>query len=444
MRTRASTVLALATLTAAACTKQADDPSLSSAAAAIHRHGDDSDDATRALVARGREVFRHDTFGDEAFWGGKLHLHEAIAGAANGGVGGGVSPKAALGLGLKVDAEALPGALRQQLAAGEVNLDDPAVTVALLRLDAVVGVEGTFDGAGKLAAVGITCALCHSTVDNSFAPGIGRRLDGWPNRDLDVGQVIAAAPDLSPFASLLGVDQDTVRTVVRSWGPGKFDAELLLDGKAVGPQGSGATVLPAAFGLAGVNLHTYGGWGSVPYWNAFVANLEMQGQGNFFDPRLNDPVRFPIAARNGMGDKRSADDRITPELGALQMYQLSLPPPSPPRGSSDADAAQRGAAVFAGKAACARCHVPPQYTEPGAGLHTAAELGIDDFQAQRSPTGMYRTTPLGGLFVRAKGGFYHDGRFATLDDVVTHYEQTFGFSLTDAERHDLVEYLKSL
>ena len=218
--------------------------------------------------------------------------------AANGGVGPGVSPKAALAAGLKVDVDALPRQVLRDLARGKVNLDDPAVTLELLKLDAVVGVTGFFDEKGKITSMGIQCALCHSTVDNSFAPGIGHRLDGWANRDLNVGAIIALAPRLESVANLLGTDVATVRAVLNSWGPGRFDAVLFLDGKAFRPDGKSASVLiPPAFGLAGVNLHTWTGWGSVPYWNAFVANHEMHGQGTFFDPRLDDAAKFPIAAR---------------------------------------------------------------------------------------------------------------------------------------------------
>src|SRR5262249_34922282 len=259
------------------------------------------------LLTDGRTIFRFDTFGDEAFWGGTLQLHKAIEGANLGGVGPGISPNTALGLGLKVDVAALPRPLINQINQGRVNLDDPATTIALLRLNAVVGVQGFFQG-NTLNLVGLTCAVCHSTVDNSLAFGIGHRLDGWANRDLDVGKVINAAPDLSFYANLLGVSQSTVRTVLNSWGPGKFDAELFLDGKAFNPQQvtdgvvtgtncPGATLHPNAFGLAGFNQHTWtGAWGSIPYWNAFVAALDMRGVGRFFDPRLNNAAKFPIAA----------------------------------------------------------------------------------------------------------------------------------------------------
>jgi hypothetical protein len=398
-------------------------------------------------IARGRNAFRFDTFGDQDFWGGALKLHAAIAGTANGGVGPGLSPRAALELGLKVDARALPGSLVETLKAGRVDLDDPAVTLALLARNAVVGVRGFTDREGRLEAVGITCALCHSTVDDSLAPGIGGRLDGWANRDLNVGAIIAFAPSVAPFAELLGVDEATVRKVFESWGPGKFDAELLLDGKAFQPDGrSAATLIPAAFGLAGVNLHTYTGWGSVTHWNAFVAVLEMQGKGTLYDPRLEDASKFPIAAANDFGNVRREPDLVTPKLGALQFYQLAIPAPKPPKGSFDERAAERGAALFAadGKARCGTCHVPPLYTEPGFNLHKPEEIGIDAFQAQRGPDDGYRTTPLRGLWTHTKGGFYHDGRFPTLESVVAHYDAFQGLGLNGNERHDLVEFLKSL
>lgn len=401
-------------------------------------------DNSQRLFMEGRQTFRFDTFGSEAFWSDSLRLHEAIAGAANGGVGAGVSPAVALQLGLKVDVDALPEELRAALAAGQVDLEDPATTLALLELDAVVGLKGHVSN-GQLEAVGIQCSLCHSTVDDSFAPGIGQRLDGWPNRDLNVGAIIASAPDLSVVAQLLSVDQDTVRAVAQSWGPGKFDASLFLDGKAFRPDGkTAATLIPPAYGLAGVNLATYTGWGSVTYWNAFVATLEMHGIGRFHDPRLDDADRFPVAATAGFSELRPNDDQVTAKLPALQVYQLAIPSPRPPADSFDADAAARGELVFDGKADCARCHVPPLFTEPGWALHTADEIGIDDFQAQRSPTGRYRTTPLGGLWSRTTGGYYHDGRFANLAEVVAHYDATFATGLSTTEAADLVEYLKSL
>jgi hypothetical protein len=402
-------------------------------------------DNAMQMIAEGKQTFRFDTFGDEAFWGDTLGLHKAIAGADLGGVGPGVSPRTALAVGLKVDVEALPSQTVEALRRGQVPLDSPATTVALLKANAVVGVTGFFDRSGRLSSMGIQCALCHSTVDNSLAPGIGRRLDGWANRDLNVGAIVALAPDLSAIANLLGVDQDTVRTVLDSWGPGKFDAELILDGKAFRDDGkSAATLLPPAFGLAGVNLHTWTGWGSVTYWNAFVANLEMHGQGTFFDPRLNDPVKFPVAARAGFANVRNPVDRITPKLAALHFYQLALPAPPAPAGSYDRDAAARGRAVFNGPGTCATCHVPPLFTEPGWNMHTPEDMHIDDFQAGRSPDEAYRTSPLKGLWTHQKGGFYHDGRFPTLEAVVSHYVTTRGLTLSDQERRDLVQYLKSL
>ncbi len=404
-------------------------------------------DVEREQLREGQRIFRFDTFGDEVFWGDALRLHEAIEGAAFGGVGDGLTPRQALAVGLKVDAAALPKRLRRELARGKVDLDDVGVTLALLRLDAVVGVKAFQQpGGAGLRSIGIQCALCHSTVDDSLAPGVGRRLDGWANRDLNVGAVISLAPNLQPFVDLLGVDEATVRRVLAAWGPGKFDALLSLDGKGFRPDDeTAATLIPPAFGLAGVNLHTWtGAWGGIPYWNAFVAVLEMHGQGTFEDARLNDPARFPVAARAGLYSVRHEPDLVTPKLPALHAYQLSLEPPSPPRGSFDAAAASRGKALFSGTAECSGCHVPPLYTEPGWNLHTPEAIGIDSFQADRSPDGRYRTAPLRGLWSHAKGGFYHDGRFATLLDVVAHYDANFSLGLSAAEMNDLVEFLKSL
>jgi hypothetical protein len=403
--------------------------------------------AGNAAIAAGQKTFRFDTFGDEAFWGDTLQLHRAIEGAAHGGVGDGVSPTTALAVGLKVDSQALPRRTVADLETGQVDLNDPATTLALLKANAVVGVTGFFNDDGTLKTLGIQCALCHSTVDDSVAPGIGKRLDGWPNRDLNVGAIINLSPDLSAIADLLGIQEAAVRAALNAWGPGKFDAELILDGKATRPDGtSAATLLPPAFGLAGVNLHTYTGWGSVPYWNAFVAVLEMHGQGNFFDPRLDNADQFPIAAKQGFGHVRIGPDadRVTPKLGGLQVYQLSLPAPPPPSGSFDVDAAARGDELFNGQAKCGSCHVEPLFTEPGWNLHTGAEIGIDDFQSSRAPDKRYRTTPLKGLWSHQKGGFFHDGRFATLLDVVNHYDATFSLGLSAAQKADLVEYLKSI
>jgi hypothetical protein len=386
------------------------------------------------MIADGQQTFRFDTFGDEDFWGGTLHLNQAIAK---------VSPATALSVGLKVDVDALPGNLQEALRQGKVDLTAPATTLALLQLNAVIGVTGTFSGK-TLSSIGIQCALCHSTVDNSLAPGIGHRLDGWANRDLNIGAIVALAPDLSAVANLLGTDQATVRAVLNSWGPGKFDAELFLDGKAFNGNKSAAVLIPPAFGLVGVNLHTWTGWGSVTYWNAFVANLEMHGKGTFFDPRLQDPVQFPVAAKAGFDDVRSTPDLITPKLGALQFFQLALAAPPALRGSFDPAAAKRGEAVFNGAGKCATCHVPPLFTEPGWNMHKPEEIGIDAFQADRAPDLRYRTAPLKGLWTHTKGGFYHDGRFATLTDVVAHYNSTMTLGLSSAQVSDVVEYLKSL
>jgi hypothetical protein len=400
-------------------------------------HERDFDNAIKAnsreFMDEGRKTFRFDTFGDEAFWGDSLKLHQAIAK---------VSPRTALTVGLKVDSESLPSAVIDSIRKGSVNLDDPATTLALLKLNAAVGVTGFFDQQGAIKSIGIQCALCHSTVDDSLAPGIGRRLDGWANRDLNVGAIVALSPDLSPVTALLGVDDATARTVLKSWGPGKFDAELFMDGKAFRDDGkSAATLIPPAFGLAGVNLHTWTGWGSVTHWNAFVANLEMHGKGTFIDPRLNDPQQFPIASRAGFANVRNTPDLITAKLPALHFYQLAIPAPVNPNHLSGL---QHGQQIFEGKGKCTTCHVPPIFTEPGWNLHTGAEVGIDDFQANRAPDRRYRTSPLKGLWTHQKGGFYHDGRFPTLQDVVDHYDGFFKLGLNDQEKSDLIQYLLSL
>jgi hypothetical protein len=396
---------------------------------------------TARSVAQGRQIFRFDTFGDQAFWGGALQLHRAIAGKQLGGVGPGVSPKTALSVGLKVDATKIPKSVAAAIKAGKVDLNSPKTTLALLKLNAVVGVRGFFSGGGRLTSMGITCAFCHSTVDDSFAPGIGRRRDGWPNRDLNVGAIVGLAPNKKPLTDLLRIDGATLDKVLKSWGPGKFDAEVFLDGKAFRPDGKpAATLIPAAFGLQGVNLHTYTGWGSVPYWNSFVANLEMHGIGNFDDDRLANASQFPVAARAGFAHVRNKVDLVTPKLGPLHLYQLSLPVPRSRR--FDPAAARRGKVIFDGRGKCQNCHMPPSFTDAGWNLHTPEEICVDSFQSSRSPTFRYRTTPLRGMVARLKGGFYHDGRFPTLLAVVQHYDDCFKLRLSAGEKRDLVEFLK--
>lgn len=425
-------------------------------------------DNSSSMMAAGRQTFRFDTFGDEAFWGDTLQLHLAIEGENFGGVGPGLSPNAALSLGLKVDVGMLPPRIINQLRHNQLDLNDPAVTLLLLRQNAVVGLSGSFNQDGSLRSVGISCSLCHATVDNSLAFGIGHQLDGWANRDLNVGAITALSPNLQPVADLLGIDVETVITVLNIWGPGKFDAALFLDGRAFNPEQitdgvvtgtnvPGAVLIPNALGLAGYNQHTWtGGWGTVTYWNALVANIEMHGVGTFFDPRLNDPVKYPVAARAGFGNIRTDpdSDRITSKLGALQFYQLAIPAPKPTPGVDfDSDAAARGHALFRDRAQCNTCHVEPLWTEPGWNLHSPEEMGIDAFQANRAPNNAYKTMNLAGIFVREEGRFmdpanagqfYHDGRFQTLLDVVNHYNILFDLGLTDSEKSDLIEYLKSL
>ena len=405
------------------------------------------------MLQEGRDIFRFDTFGDETFWGDQLKLHEAIAQA---------SPKMALGLGLKVDLAALPHRLIAQLRQGTINLDDPMVTLALLKLNAVVGVTGFLRG-DSLRSIGIQCALCHSTVDKSFsAPGIpegniGHRLDGWANRDLNVGAIVALAPNLKPFTALLqivnpSITDDDVRTVLHSWGPGKFDAELILDGKTENPDTgmSAATLLPPAFGLAGVNNHTWtGAWGTVTYWNAFVANLEMHGQGTFFDPRLkhnmiDEKPQFPIAAAMGFDNVRHNPDLITAKLPALHFYQLAIPAPKPLAGSFDAEAAVRGTFSSVGRPTARAAMWSPSPANPAGICIRGRRFCIENFQADRAPDRRYRTAPLNGLWTHQQGGFYHDGRFPMLLDVVNHYDRCFSLRLTNQEKQDLVQYLLSL
>jgi len=427
--------------------------------------GDRAEDNADRLIDEGRQIFRFDTFGDEGFWTDALQMQKPVST---------LPPATALALGLKVDADALPPSLIEAIKHGQVNLNDPAVTVALIKQNAVLGVKGTFDG-NRLTRVGFTCALCHSTVNNSVAPGIGKRIDGLANRDLNIGAIVATAPNLAPVVSLLrlapqdaSITANDVRAVLNSWGPGKFDAELFLDGKAVNPEQMtngvvtatnvpGAALIPNAYGLAGHNLHTWtGGWGTVSYWNALVAVNEMHGVGTFFDERFDDANQFPIAAAAKLGHI-SVDpdsDQVTGKLPALHFYQLALPVLKPRPGVDfDKAAAARGDELFSGKANCNSCHHEPLWSEPGWNQHTAEEMKIDSFEADRAPGHAYQTMNLAGLFVRErglymfpqnKGRFYHDGRFKSLMDVVNSYDERFGLGLTDQDKHDLVEYLKSL
>lgn len=359
------------------------------------------------LVARGREIFRHDTYGNETFWTDTLRIHEVIARA--------VSPRTALAVGLKVDLERLPPDIRRGIAAGTVNLDDPATTVALLGLDAVVGLRARVEGT-RLVRVGVTCALCHSTVDNAFAPGIGRRLDGWPNRDLDPGRIIALSPAITPEQ----------RAVYESWGPGMYDPRFNIDGINL------PVVLPPALGLREVARETYTGDGPVSYWNAYVAITQMHGHGRFVDERLGIRVNNP-------------PERVAPKLTALRLYQFSLA--SPRADGEDPDQVRRGRALFIGPARCATCHVPPTYTDVNAGrLHEPGEVGQEPAYAERTATKRYRTTPLRGLWrpPLLAGPYFHDGSAPTLEAVVEHYVRVLGLELTTNERADLVAFLKTL
>lgn len=395
------------------------------------------------LVEEGKQIFRHDTFGDEAFWTDVLQLDKAILGEANGGFGPGLDPTTALELGLKVDATALPQEVVDGINNGSISLTDPMTTVALLDLDAVVGVKANVSE-GNLQSVGITCALCHSTVENSFSAGIGERLDGWANQDLDVGKILGFVNNQA-LASILNVDRETFNSVVNAWGPGQFAPVLLLDGKVTKPNGELATLnIPPAYGLQGLTHETYTGWGEVSYWNRFIGVLDMGGQGNFSDPRLNDPEKFPLAVERGAFNVTvEGEDLVAPKLRPLKEYQLSILAPQPDPSSYNEEMAIRGKLLFEGKANCASCHMGPAFADNV--LHAPEEIGIDGFEANRSPTGKYRTPPLRGLFVKdGKNGFFHDGRFKTLGDVVGHYDTHFELELTENEQRDLVEFLKAL
>ena len=394
------------------------------------------------LIEQGRQSFRFETFGNEAFFSGALRLNEVVAAA--------LDPTTALSLGFRVDVDALPEAVRTALANGDVDLESVDTTLDLLRLNAIVGVTGEFNDDDELETIGLNCALCHSEVDNSFAPGIGSRIDGTPNRDFNAGAVLALAPDLSAFVNLLevanpGIDEDTVRAVLNSWGPGRFDGHLVFDGTAFDPEGNtGALLNPPLSGRAGVNTATYAGWGSIAYWLALVPNIELNGQGTFLDARLNNADEFPVAAAANLGQVRNTPDLITPAIPGMHMYILSLPAPIPAEGSFDEEAAARGEELFNGEAQCSTCHVPPLYTEPGWNVHPAEDIGIDGFTASRGPDNVYRTTPLGGLFARQTGGFYHDGRFEDLEEVVDHYNGFLALNLTSRQTDDLVQFLLSL
>ena len=394
---RSSTVLlALGLLAVAACT---DEP-LSSPRPSVAAVAQPTPAApSSGAPARGREIFRHETWGDEAFWTNALRLHEVVQNA--------VDPATALAVGLKVDASRLP----PDFLAG-ADLTSPATTVELLRRDAVLGLKANVTAGGRIAQLGITCAFCHSTVDNSVAPGVGRRLDGWPNRDLNVGAIVALSPVLDA----------ATKAVFQSWGPGRYDAYFNHDGK------NAPVLIPPAYGLRDVALETYTGEGPISYWNSYVAVTQMHGQGSFSDPRLG----INIVAQ---------PDRVTPKLPVLRDYQFTLEPPPPPSGSFDSMAAARGRVVFNAAGRCASCHIPPTYTDAPL-LHTPAETGSDPVLAGRGTTGRYRTTPLRGAWQHPP--YFHDGSAATLADVVAHYNTTLQLGLTPQQRADLVQFLRSL
>lgn len=363
-----------------------------------------------ATLANGQQIFRFDTYGDESYWTDTLRMHEVIASS--------VSPATALAVGLKVDMDALPPAVVQAIQQGKVDLNSPATTVTLLKLGAVVGLQGSVDANNNLTSVGITCALCHSTVDNAFASGIGHRLDGWPNRDLNVGAIVALSPNVP--ASL--------RAILNTWGPGKYDPRINIDGKNT------PLVIPPAFGMRHVARETYTGDGVVSYWNDYVAVTQMHGHGNFSDPRIGVNISNP-------------PELVSPKLQALRAYQFSIEAPKPQSGQVDVTAAKRGKQVFMGAGGCANCHSGVALSDINAGvLHSPAEVGQDPAYALRTATKLYRTTPLRGLWnpPQLRGPYFHDGSAATLDQVVEHYVAVFHLSLSAQQKSDLVAYLKTL
>jgi len=378
-----------------------------------------SGQATGAQLLDGREIFRFDTFGDEQLWTDTLRLNEALET---------VTPATALAVGLKVDADALPPPVRKALTSGQLNVNDPRVTRRLLEMNAVVGVVGKVTD-DRIRSVGVTCALCHSTVDDSLAPGIGRRLDGWANVDLDVGTIVALAPGFP----------DALRSEFRGWGPGKYDPRHhIFDGATIVALNTPSlpVVIPPVYGLRGVGFETYTGDGPISYWNGYVGVTQMGGHGSFSDSRIG----LTVIQR---------PDRLTPKLPALLAYQLSLKTPAPPAGSVDQAAAARGQQIFNGAARCGSCHIAPTYTDVLRGpdpkvplLHTPAEVGADPAYAARSATKLYRTTPLRALWQHPP--YFHDGSAADLLAVVNRYDAVFGLGLTVAQKTDLVEFLKSL
>jgi mono/diheme cytochrome c family protein len=365
-----------------------------------------TESAAPAQAGDGKQIFRFDTFGDEQFWTDTLRMHEVIQSS--------VSPATALSVGLKVDSAALPANF---LATHDLN--SPATTLELIKLNAVVGLVGTVRGT-QLKSVGITCAICHSTVDNAVTTGVGNRLDGWPNRDLNPGAIIALSPAIT----------SAQKAVYNSWGPGRFDPRFNVDGI------NGPVLIPPAYGLKGVGFETYTGDGPISYWNNYVAVVEMGGHGSFSDPRIGINIT-------------QEPDLVTPKLPALLQYQLSLAAPRPPAGSFDRMAAKRGEALFNTKAGCASCHMPPTFTDVLSGpdpnipfLHDATEVGVDPLYAQRSATKQYRTTPLRALWQHAP--YFHDGSAPDLPAVVNHYDALFNLGLTAKQKQDLVQYLKSI
>ena len=453
------------------------------------------------VVAAGQQTFRYDTFGDETFWTDVLKMNQVIESA--------VDPLTAASVGLKIDAAALPAEVVAGVAGGTIPLDDPQTTLALLSLNAVVGVKGQVskgpDGRLRLDRVGITCALCHSTVSRDLqvtAPGqagarinlagiVGNRLDGWPNRDLQPGTIISLSPALTPG------QKAAYASWAKSYGPGFYDPrfnantdpgtnpalnpDIDANIKAYLAAGGRPVVIPPAFGLVGLTKSIFTGdgdtahepAGAVSYWNRYVGVVQMHGHGRFFDERLLINGK-PLTVDHRVG----GDDLITAVLPQLEAYQWSIAAPTLGLDGTkwgvtpdlSPQAVARGKALFEGQARCASCHTGPSFTDVNTyGLHPASDgVALDTNYIRFSATRQWRTTPLKGIWMHPP--YLHDGSGALnrttgkcmdgsdigtlasatdrvrqdLACVVNRYSTRLNLGLTDAQRVDLVEYLKSL
>ncbi|MEO8859270.1 MAG: hypothetical protein ABI343_19975 [Burkholderiaceae bacterium] len=457
------------------------------------------------VVTAGQQTFRYDTFGDETFWTDTLKMNKVIETA--------VDPLTAASVGLKIDVSALPADVVKGVVDGTIPLNDPQTTLALLSLNAVVGVKGQVskgvDGKLHLDRVGITCALCHSTVSKdlqvtapdpanpagpriSLAGIVGERLDGWPNRALQPGTIISLSP------ALTAVQKAEYASWATKFGPGFYDPRINVNtdpgsNPAVGPNidanvaaykaaGGIPVVIPPAFGLVGLSKSIFTGDGDTAhepagptaYWNRYVGVAQMHGHGTFFDERII------INGKPLNVDHRVGDDLITAILPQLEAYQWSIAAPAigthgtkwAVASDLDTQAVTRGKAVFEGPAKCSSCHSGSSFTDVNTfGLHPAsASVALDKNYIKFSATKQWRTTPLKGIWTHPP--YFHDGSGALntttakcmdgsdigslagaadrvrqdLACVVNRYNdpKQLNLGLTDAQRVDLVEYLKSL